>query len=121
MSLYTLLSQTCTIQRWAPRQPDSIGHVGPPAWNSVALGVRCNIQHHGARYMQSEEGRDVMWNATGYFLPGTDIRCFPGQQSSNEGDRVLLTEGGSQGTYKVVGVLDQAGKGRMLTVALEVV
>lgn len=118
MSVRSLLSQRCTIKRWATRTPDELGVVGTPAYVNVATDVPCLIQHHGARVLRSAGGIEITYSATGYFLTGTDVRPATGQ--AKQADRITLTRNGS-GTFQTRGVIDEAGKGSHLAVALEAV
>ena len=116
MSLRSLLRMRCTIQRWGTREPNDLGHIGPPQWADATSGVRCLVQQHSARILRSAAGVNITYNATGFFLPATDLRARPHQ--AEKMDRIRVTAGG-QGTYDVKGVIDEAGMDRLLTVALE--
>lgn len=116
MSVRSLLTMECRIERWATREPNSLGVVGPATWAAVVSGVPCLVQQHGARLLRSAQGVEITYNATGFFLIGTDLRAKVGQTKLN--DRIVVTRNGS-GTYHVRGVVDEAGKQAMLTVALE--
>lgn len=118
MSVRSLLTQRCTVSRWQNRVPDELGVIGPPVFTVVKSDVLCLVQHHSARVLRSAHGIDVTYTATGFFLPGEDVRPKPGQ--TDHADRITVVSGGS-GTYKTQGVLDEAGKGALLTVALEAV
>lgn len=111
MSLTGLLTQRCTIQRWA-RTVDDYGEMSP-SWSNSSTDVPCLVQQKNARMKFESAGRDYEFDAMGFFKPGVDIK--PQADDGGNGDRLSL----GSATYQVRGVADETGRNKMLTVYLE--
>lgn len=119
MSVASLLTQLCDIERWTPRTPSVTDYTLDPVagesnFTAVATDVKCAIQEKGATKKSSVGGRSITFDAVGYFATGLDLR--PDSADAAHDDRVRVTGGG---LYYVRGVTDQTGRGAMLTVYLE--
>ena len=111
MSLTGLLTQRCTIQRWA-RTVDDYGEM-TPSWSNSSTDVPRLVQQKNAKTEFTSAGRDYEFDAMGFFKPGVDIN--PQASDSGNGDRITI----GSATYQVRGVGDETGRNKMLTVYLE--
>lgn len=115
MSLRSMLRQRCKVERWSSRVPHSSG-VLQSGYETVATNVPCLIQDKNATLEATVGGRNVTFDAEGFFKQRSDIR--PGRTDTEHPDRVTLTRNGT-GVYLTRGTLDEAGHQRLKTVRLK--
>ena len=100
-----LLTRTCTIQRWATREPDSEG-ITRPSFSNVATAVPYARQEKSGRYLSPDDSRQIEYSSVAYFAFDADIQ--PGVGDSL-GERDRIVDDDDSKTYYVVGVVDQVG------------
>lgn len=117
MSLTSLFTQQVAVERWGTRAGGD-DYVVRPDWGGVTTDVPCSIQDRGAALSETVAGRNVRFNAVGYFAPGVDLK--PGVGDNAHGDRLTVTRGAGLGAvYQVRAVLDQTGRGALVKALLE--
>lgn len=114
MSLETMLTNTCDIQRWRGRQPGSDFTVNTPEYATVTAGVACSIQIGSATRSTTVGGTDIKYQAVGFFDYSVDIRPAAGNNSSNA-DRITFN--GER--WYVRAVFDESGRGILKKALLE--
>jgi hypothetical protein len=121
MTYTSLLRQRVTIRRRANTAASDTTdwNQEPQEITSLATGVRCRIDEGGGGSGGSRgeitlpgEAGNVVVDATGYFLAGTDL---------TEADQVVRTYPTPERTYEVLLVRDAAGQGHHIEAALRLV
>lgn len=102
MSLDSLLTQECTIQR-ATRT--NSGGVVTVTYADSTTGVACLIQEKVGRIRGLAVGTVREYDAEGFFAPGTDIR--PQAAQADNADQVVLSTGAK---YLALNVVNESGK-----------
>lgn len=74
MSLFTMLTQTCTVQRPAQAVSSATGEVSKATWTNAATNVLCAIQATGDSEAVEFGRRFGTVVLRAYFLPDADVR-----------------------------------------------
>lgn len=112
MSVASLLTQRCTIQR--ATITNSGGEVSS-TYATITNGtdVPCLVQEKSGRLRSTGAGQVAEYNAVIFFGAGVDVR--PAAENSDLPDKIILTTPANSRTYMVVYVSDETGRNAMKT------
>lgn len=112
-----LLVNSCEIRRWSDREPTAENNYEPTAdFVPVCSGVRYNLQVKGGTEVMTIGGQQIVFDAVGYFGPGTSLRAKPGHAENDQ-----IKDDATCAVYQVVAVFDQVGRGAFFKALLKAV
>ncbi len=115
MSVATLLTHACTVQRQTKTNTDGV--LSGPFNDTFALGVSCLVQEQRGQIEAADGGKSLNYDAIGFFLPTQDLRP---RGQDDVADRIAMTAPASMVgiTFMILSVADDSGQEEMLTAFL---